>query len=232
MDWVLLLREGDENPEARYAIRSWIANAGLGESDRLVIVGYCPTWLAPDLHIVGNAHRSGPLNVWDNVLLACSDMRLTPEVLICNDDQFAIEPTDPTEIVYRMPLAQHIRRLPLQASWWASSLRLTHAYLRSHGVKDAMSYELHRPMLVNRAAMARHLTDAWSGHGFPPQFRTIYGGMEDIGGTPVRDCKVFSRKGDMLGPWISTTDGAWRLGWGEKIMPLFPEPSRYERTEQ
>lgn len=229
MDWLLPLRSG-ENEECRYAIRSWIQNAGLGADDQLVTVGDLPSWLEPDEHLPGNVARSGPVNVYTNVRDACMSGQLGDQAIIANDDMFAMEPTDPTVIAYRSSLTEHIARLPQRTSWWASSLRITAMMLRRRGIAQPLSYELHRPLLVGVGAMGWILTDCWAGVGIPPQFRSLYGNLHEIGGEQAADGKVVTRSNwPHSGPWLSSTDGSWR--WlAAEIAEKFPEPSRYERT--
>lgn len=227
-DWLVPVREGDDNPELRYALRSWVTNCGMGDGDRLVIVGYCPSWLTPDLFIPGNAHRTGPVNVYENIRNACASGLLGDRIIVANDDMFAVEPTDPATVYYRRPLIEHVRLLPSQATWWGSSLRLTLAYLRKHGVEVPLSYELHRPLPVDTVDMARILAAAWDGHGYPIQWRSAYGNLHGIGGERADDIKFLGRRGAFRGPWASTTDGAWRLGWGDTLSAMFPTASPWE----
>lgn len=227
LTWLLLLREGDDNPEARYAIRSWVANAG--PVDRLVTVGYRPTWLESDEHIPANDHRSGPLNVWHNLRTACESGVLSGDVVVANDDMFAVESVDPLTVNYRCPLRDHVKRLR-PGTWWGASMRLTLAALRKRGIEAPLSYELHRPLPIDADAMARVLRECWSGAGIPPQWRTLYGNVEQIGGEQSSDCKVYNRATDaMHGPWVSTTDGTWRNSdAGKHVRATFTEPSRWE----
>lgn len=232
--WILPLRDG-ENEEARYAIRSWVANAGMAEGDRLVTIGGHPPWLRSDLHLPGNHHKSGPANVYANVRDACAAVAdLDPDdfpALIVNDDFYAMAPVDPWEIAYRSTLREHIGRLPQRTSWWASSLRLTHNYLRGQGVETPLSYELHRPFPCDPRAMATELARAWNGHGFPVQWRTVYGNLRwQAYPDPVQaaDGKIVSRANfPPAVDWWSTTDASWR--WvGDTIRKKFPEPTRWE----
>lgn len=227
MDWIVPLRQGNDNPELRYALRTWVQNGGLGDDDRLVTVGFCPTWLKPDLHLPGNEHRTGPINVWCNVRDACLSGELSEHAIIANDDFFLIAPVDPKVIYYRAALSEHIRALPAHVTWWSQSLRLTLAYLRRHGVEAPRSYELHRPLLVQTETMGELLAAAWHG-GIPPQFRSIYGNLANIGGEQSRDGKVVTRANFPPSvPIWSTTDGSWR--WVSKsIVPAFEKPSRWE----
>lgn len=227
MDWLLPLRDGNDNEEARYAIRTWVANAELGEDDRLVTVGFCPTWLEPDLHLPGNAHRTGPLNVYTNVRDACTSGKLGEHVIVANDDMYAIAPVDVSLIYYRATLAEHVNALPQKTTWWASSLRLTYAYLRKREVEVPLSYELHRPLLVETERMGQILTDAWHG-GIPVQWRSVYANLAGIGGEKCRDGKIVSRANfpPSVSVW-SSTDASWR--WVSKsIMPAFEKPTRWE----
>lgn len=231
MDWLVPVRSGDYNEELRFALRSWVANAGMVEGlDRLVIVGsVLPPWLRPDVFLPGNLHRTGPINVYCNIRDACTSGYLGEQVIVANDDFYAMEPTDPTLIAHRGSLAEHLRRLQV-GTWWERSIRLTRVPLR--GVPDPLSYELHRPLLVDTAAMGEILTRAWTGHGIPPQWRTVYGNLHGIGGEQASDGKVIRSKGLPSGPWWSTTDGSWRTHEAAKVIRArFTVPTVWEVVE-
>lgn len=222
--WLVPVRAGDDNPELRHAIRSWSANAGI---ETLITVGHCPAWLAPDHHIPGNHFRTGPVNVFANIRDACTSGDLPESVIVANDDMYAMRPTNPETIAYRCLLRDHVRRL--QPGWWRSSMQLTSAYVRKMGVSDPLSYELHRPLLVDTARMGEILTAAWSGHGVPVQWRTTYGNLAQIGGEQADDGKVIKAKTLPPGEWWSTTDGSWRTHEvGRLIRETFTEPTRWE----
>lgn len=228
-DWLLPLRKGNDNEECRYSLRSMVANAGMVEGlDRLVVVGDCPSWLEPDAFIQGNAHRSGPVNLYENLVTACHSGVLAEKVIVTNDDFFAVDKADPAAIVHRGPLSEHIRRLQPN-TWWAASMRITAVELRRAGIYDAVSYELHRPLAVDTERLGSILSGAWKGHGFPPQFRSLYGNIAGIGGQRDRDVKVVSRRGEIAGPWFSTSDGAWRSGWSERLMGMFDVATIWEK---
>lgn len=231
-DWLLPLRAGEENEELRHALRSWVQNAGMDpEHDRLVTVGDRPSWLRSDLHLPGNTHRISSVNVYDNILEACSRGGLSDQILVVNDDFFAMTPVDPWEVVYRRPLVEHIRGLP-NRSWWERSLRKTLHYLRAQGIEQPLSYELHRPFPCDSQKMAEVLGRAWDRAAYPPpQWRTLYGNLCAVGGTPARDGKVFSAAHpEPEGPWWSTTDGSWRVSRSAAVIrERFTTPTRWER---
>jgi hypothetical protein len=79
--------------------------------------------------------------------------------------------------------------------------------------------------------MADVLADCWDGHGFPPQWRSLYGNLLDVGGVQRPDGKVVSRaQFPPTLPWWSSVDGSWR--WmREHVAPLFPEPTRWESRQ-
>lgn len=228
-DWVLPLRAGDYNEEARFAIRSWVANAGMSQTDRLVVIGSTlPDWIKPDVFLPGNLHRAGNVNVYANIRDACLSGFLGEQALIVNDDFFAMEPVDPAKIWHRGPLSEHIAKLT-PSTWWGVSMRLTMAYLRSHGIAHPLTYELHRPLLVDTAAMGAALNDAWRGHGVPPQWRTIYGNVQMIGGEQTVDGKILRRKDLPEIPWWSTSDSSFRQHLaGEIIRSTFTTRTRWE----
>lgn len=228
MDWLLPLRAGDHNPECQHAIRSWVANAGMTPgTDRLVVVGDCPAWLRPDLFIPGNGHRSGPVNVWSNIRDACLTGDLTEQAIVVNDDFYAMEFANPRHIWHRGPLLDHVKRLA-RSTWWFASMRQTIHVARKHA--DApLSYELHRPLLIDTAAMGRVLADSWDGRGVVPQWRTVYGNALGIGGERTTDGKVIRSRDLPPLPWWSSTDGSWRTHeTGRIIRETFTTPSPWE----
>lgn len=224
------VREGDDNEELRYALRSWEAN--LIMPLRLLIVGYKPSWLEPDNHLPGNRHDSIMANVWDNVYIGCVNAAFAgwEEALIMNDDFFCLDPMGSVLPVRReFRLLHHVDMARRVGGWWFDSLDLTASWLSREGYPSPWSYEAHRPLPCKPQAMVSAL-ERWEGSddGVFPQWRTIYGTLMQIDAYPVKDGKVTTRSPALGNPWFSTSDHSWLVhgGW---IRDRFQKPSRWER---
>jgi hypothetical protein len=229
------IRPGDNNEELRYAMRSWDKNLILGSDLVLLTVGYKPTWVKPDHHIEGNRHASMPLAVWDNILLGTEEaIRLghgNKEALYMNDDFFCLDPVGCVLPVKRnVKLAKQFASYPENTShWWPKSLRLTASWLAEQGFPDCDSYEAHRPLSARPSAMYEALL-RWDGgtQGALPQWRTVYGVLNEVEAYPIHDAKMGLTRASGVGtPWISTSDQSWRR-YAPSIKKRFPETSRWE----
>lgn len=224
------VRPGDNNEELRYALRSWEANLIMPLT--LMTVGYCPTWLSPDIHVEGNRFTSMPHAVFDNVRLGakaaaegCFD-----ECLYMNDDFFCMDPMSSVLSVRRdISLAEHCAKFPANASnWWPKSLRLTASWLAEVGFPHPDSFEVHRPLPAVPSAMFEVLSrwDLASGDSVP-QWRTVYGTLNKVEAYPVKDAKLSPKTHGIGTPWISTSDETWRR-YALAIQKRFQKPSRWE----
>lgn len=232
MKVLLPLRDGGDNAELMYALRSW--EKYLMIDVELIVVGnIIPTWLKPDGLIEGNLHAAGPANVYDNIRRGCEALSGESEIIIMNDDFFVLDPVRDIIPTYRSSLAEHIGKARGMA-WWLESLRTTMRYLNEVGITDPVSYELHRPCVVDPSEMATTLTAAADySPDNPPQWRTLYGNLSLHwkGAAQARDAKSIRTTQIPIGiPFVSTDDVKWRQYWGRVISPLFPDKSRWEAT--
>lgn len=226
------VRPGDYNEELRFALRSWQENLILPGGLELLVVGHCPPWLEPDVHIPGNRYKSMPLAVFDNIVLGsqvAADMGAGQAVYM-NDDFFCLDPTGAVLPVRRdCTLAEHIAKFPPNAGvWWPRSLRLTADWLAGEGFPHPDSYEVHRPLPARPRAMLEALS-RWDGGmtDTVPQWRTVYGTLNKVDAYPVRDMKLSSIRQSITSPWISTSDQSWRL-YAAAMRKRFQKPSRWE----
>lgn len=229
---IVPVRPGDENPELLYALRSWEQNLILPGGLELMIVGHLPSWLVPDVFIPGNNYKSAPLAVFDNIMLgsgAASDLGVYQAVYM-NDDFFCLDPVGAILPVKRnQTLDQHRALFPAGSGlWWPKSLDLTASWLTAAGFPHPDSYEVHRPLPASPRAMIETLS-RWDGgmSGPVPQWRTVYGVLNQIEAHPVQDVKLGRANTGYGTPWVSTSDESWRLHRA-RIAPRFQKPSRWE----
>lgn len=225
------VRPGEDNEELRWSLRTLEANF---PHRRVWIVGHKPSWVSDEVGFIeGNLWGNAQMNVYNNIRIACEDDRLSARVGIWNDDFFVTEPMKTIKTEYRSTLREHIetRRVQLQQEqWWPVSLRTTLLALQAHGFDDPLSYELHTPFVVNRKKMAdtlnlfRYVTPE-----APPQWRTLYGNMNKMGGKRREaDVKVYA-DGEIKKPFHSTIDRAFPL-YAKRFAKAYPRPSKYERV--
>lgn len=232
------VRPGDSNEELRYALRSWETNlhlslpSGARDGLALMTVGYRPNWLNPDVHVPGNHYESMPLAVFDNVRIGAEQAIESgaEEVIYMNDDFFCLDPVGAILPVRRnCSLADHIAKFPPNAGlWWPRSLRLTASWLASEGWSHPWSYEVHRPLYAKPKDMLTAL-DRWGRdlRDVVPQWRTVYGVVNNIEAHPVTDVKLGNRNTGYGSPWVSTSDQTWRR-YAPDIKKRFQKPSRWE----
>ena len=224
---VYIVRPGP-NEELRYSLRSVEAN--LPEITDVVIVGHAEPWLRNVTVIPGNPHRRHKrMNVWANVYTAATHPDLPDDIVLMNDDFMVMRPAV-VGMAYRCGLLEHIGQV--SDGWWRRSLLIAANYLVSLGIREPLSYELHRPFPMNRRKMAQVMDECSTLQPEnPPQWRTIYGNRWRVGGVHDQDVKVYSETTAIPedATWLSTNDG----GGFEVVAPLlarmFPEPSRWEQ---
>lgn len=230
-DVIYPVRPGDKNDELKFSLRCLEAN--YPDHGQVWIVGHKPSWLINVQHIKGNDRKTPEANVYTNVMYAtvCDDV--APQALIMNDDFFITKPVSEIPPLYRGTLKSHLRLNSVaraQNSKWAKSLATTRIVLQALGFIEPISYELHVPMMVDRQKMGetlerfKHITP-----DVPPQWRSLYGNVNEIGGEEFPDCKAYGLR-DISKPFHSVSPTSWRH-YLKKFSSLYPKPSRYEKRD-
>ncbi len=233
MDVVYICKPGEVNHELRHSLRS-LRNL----PHRLVwLVGYKPRWACniEYLPTVQRGHKHA--NTWHNWAAAAQHPEISDKFILFNDDFYVTRPTDRLPALHRGPLDAMIewygQRRATTHRWRAVSTR---ALLRRLGHADLFSYELHTPLVVDKALLASAL--AWLEHSHSEPLervskRTFYGNYAQIGGEQTRDIKVQLARGGLPEtdlPFLSTSPVSWGGLTGGWVRRAFAEPSPYERA--
>lgn len=226
LDVVYPVRPGDSNAELQYSLRALEANF---PHATVWIVGYKPAWVTNVEYLPGNDQSSPRANLYWNILNACRLPDLSDDIVLMNDDFHLTAPVQEIPVVYRGLLRDHIGlpRVQRGAAWWRESLQTTLTCLQAHGIAEPLSYELHTPFVVKKQLMAetlelfQHVTP-----DNPPQWRSLYGNLHQIGGEPHADGKAY-RPGPVSVPFHSTDDASWRY-FAPHFRKTFPDRCRYE----
>lgn len=219
------------NEELRYALRSIHANCPW--VDDVSVYGAPPDWYTGRVVPV----EQGP-NKYDNTTRAfgviAADDNLPADVVLWNDDFYAITPTTHSPDANLGPLAARIdpriTRNPRSAG--TPHTRGAHEALialRSWGHDDPLCYDVHASMTLNRAQLAQTLERIRSAGISGTHKRTIYGNLVGLAGeTWTVDVKIrHHREAWPEGAWASTSDSAFTRLHG-RFATLLPDPSPWE----
>lgn len=218
---VYLTRAG-ENEELRYSLRSLV---NLPHDD-VLLVGLAPAWYSGPLLRSDQAGDKG--RVTTRSMRVVVESRLTTDpFLYFNDDFYILEPGPQVEAYHRGPIDELVARYAEAGftpdnSRWIRGMIQTSELLKSHGIREPLSYELHVPMLVDKLTMAAALN-------LGGQKRTVYGNLAGVDGPCIDDVKIDRRPDLVASPFrfLSSSDDTFEL-----VRPLleerFPDPSPFE----
>ncbi|MFF4385619.1 hypothetical protein ACFY0G_02315 [Streptomyces sp. NPDC001552] len=226
-DLVVPLREGKNNQQLRYALRSWAEHLPHG---RVWLVGYRPYWTAGVEHIPTVQHGSKYENTTTAVRAACEHDEVSDPFILMNDDFFTMRPVEQVPVLHRGRVADVEHYYASRASGsYLRGMRETRARLAELGHPDPLSYELHVPLTVAKAGMLAAL-DACADLDVIHK-RTAYGVLNRIGGRRIEDVKIMHRgpRFDQAATFLSTMPDAFTNGMvGGVIRRRFPRACPYE----
>jgi len=229
-DIVYVVGPDPVNDELRHSLRS-LENT---PHRRVWIAGYAPEWVSDEVGVIPVPQRGQKwANSTANLRAACGHPDVSDEFVYMNDDMFLLGPIDEVPVLHRGPLDEFLREYANKggpATYWRGA-SATAEVMRRMGLTDPLSYELHVPMPVRKAAMIEAIDLGSSVRTLHK--RTLYGNMAAIGGEQSIDFKV-SSPGDRWSPewpFISTSDKAWtEHDAGDHVRAMYAEPCVYERA--
>ena len=230
-DVVVMVRQGREYEELRYALRS-LANLPHG---RVWVYGGEPKWLANATHVPVRQGSHGHTNTARVMATIAGNRALSDEWYWFHDDMYVCAPVDVVPRLWR-------------ATWpdWEAGARqrrdphgpaktgATAEALRAFGREPALCYELHVPMIVERDTMREMVAavTTWRPEVLTQvQKRSLYGNWANYGGERALDVKFYTRTPvEQLGTFASSSDLALTSPIGQAIRDMFPERGAYERA--
>lgn len=230
-DIVYFVREGDDNEELRYSLRS-LKNL---PHRKVHIVGYKPSWVTNVNHIDVTQDKGGKnLNTTHNMEVAAYDYNVTEDFILMNDDFFIMKPLSELPHYNRgdiQPIADYYKQYDSQ---YYQGMVDTREYMEELGLENLLSYELHVPMIFNKNNIIDMFTKYYQDS--PPvavlHKRTLYGCMFNYGGETIKDVNVYTHDGqfDKDSTFLSTQDSIWEDSKiGRFIRRQFPDKCEYEK---
>lgn len=217
VDAVYLVREGDDNEELRYSLRTLAKNV---PHSGVWIVGYKPRWVSDVVAHIQTVQ--GP----DAQANQCAALRaMSAEIPgrfdVWNDDFYALKPTT-VRLQHQGPLAEHHARFAAirPRSSYVARLLDTLDYLGP----GALSYEIHRPMPVSGAALLDVLDEIDANPRRTLQWRSLYGNRRRSKGRRVADRLGWWPESE----WCTTDEYTWPA-IEHHMASRFPDPCIYEK---
>lgn len=226
-----MVKPSDSNEELRYSLRS-LANL---HHNKVYFVGHQPNWTQNVIHIprVQGPH-SKYVNTVRNMRLACTNTDISDNFILMNDDFFIMHRIEEIPTLHRGKIPEVVRYYEnLGGLPYAKSMRETENVLKSLGISDPLSYELHTPMVINRERY-QEIMDSIPQIGanfYRLNKRTLYGNLAKVGGKKTYDVKITTDSApnrDQI--FISTVERSFdNYKVGEYLREVFNQPSCYER---
>jgi hypothetical protein len=232
MDLVYIVKDGAENEELKYSLRSVEKNM---KFRKVWIFGGKPVGIEPDEFVpLGQAGETEYERTRNLMYLISSYYpKLSDNFILMNDDFFAMKSLADLKCAHRGSIYEQIVKVEMKhhniMNPYTLELRKNVQLLDGAGFDEPLSFELHRPMVFNKDKLSEVLTL------FPDAtlFRSLYGNYYGLGEERVNDGKItsLSLAPDGEKDFLSTTETSFKSGKvGEYIRAQFPEQSKYERA--
>lgn len=229
MDFVYICKIG-ENEELRYSIRSVVHNF---PDARVWVVGGKPGWYSGEYIEVSQNHNKYT-NAFNNLMAICNSNEIPESFIFMNDDFFILKKFDLNNTFNGGLLSNKIERYTqnMPISGYIRKLVATQDMLKSKTIGDALDYELHVPILVEKdkllSIIKKYPSLLW---------RSMYGNLHNLGGIEIRDVKVYSdprysersKEIDKDSIFASTEDNSFKSVHESILKNMFFEPTKFEK---
>jgi hypothetical protein len=228
VDFVYICRSGD-NEELRYSIRSVIRSF---PEAHIWVVGGKPTWYKGN-YIEVEQNQDKYTNALNNIIAICNSKEISESFIFMNDDFFILKSFDLQETFHGGLLIDKISKYKMitRSSKYITKLESTNRMLAQQGIENILDYELHVPIRLEKSKLEHIITNH-------PNFlwRSTYGNIYKIGGTQIKDVKVYSdplyssRSSKITEDsiFISTHDQSFKDLHKEYFINLLSKPSNLE----
>lgn len=222
------------NTELKFALRS--VEKHLTGYDDIFIIGEKPEWLQNVIHIPATDIEqtwAKERNIFDKIMLACEDPRVSDDFLFMNDDHFLLEDYVAGEFPYYYE-GQLSEKMTITD--YKKTINNTRSFFRK---RDPHYADIHCPILYNKAKFKVCVGYPDWGLPFGYSIKTIYceflyNQFEEL--TPCPDLKINQPLpyADIINliagrPWFSIGDAARQGDMLQVFEDLYSVKSKYEK---
>lgn len=167
------------------------------------------------------------INTLNIINIAASHSDISDDFIYMHDDQYIMKPIEDIPVHHRGYYKDVVRYYMSRHrhSFYTLRMRRTFERLKKLGIEDPLCYELHIPFVINKSmwnGVSQHITKDLNK-------LSMYGNLNNIGGTEIKDVKVRSKDIIPTGNFVSTHDNTFLINQaGKMIRDKFNEKSQYE----
>lgn len=221
MDIVYIVRNGDENNELLYSLRS--VQKFMPSFDNIVIVGYKPEWVNSDNVIYIPTHQKRIKSSWENArnnfLTACKSSLISDDFILMNDDFIATRPIknlNESLSKVKNSIKQQIQKwkdINIKSGYTNGFNTLLEFLQKTYKIKNPMNYELHIPMIINKKKALELFSlpevQEFIDNNYVSLYRSLYGNYYGIEYNEIiNDVKFYiTEPQEITTEWISVFDG-------------------------
>jgi hypothetical protein len=185
MDFVYICKDGI-NEELRYSIRSVVESF---PDSNIWVVGGKPDWYIGN-YIKVDQKLTKYKNAFYNLKSITESNEISESFVLMNDDFYIIKKIDSIDNYHGGSLLEKINLYQKinSNSGYTRKLLATYKKVLSLGIEDALDYELHVPMMMEKEKLKEVLKNQ-------DQFlwRSVYGNLFNVGGKEMQDVKVYTK---------------------------------------
>jgi hypothetical protein len=219
--------------EIRYSVRS--VEKHLEEYGRIFVCGAMPKFFDLRRYEYIEANDLGKhklLNAIHKIRLACLKKDLSDDFILMNDDFIFLKKAKHIPNYNIGTLEERIKNHKTKSGYYYWAMEETLEYLKSKGVKNPLSFEVHYPMMLNKEKFLDLIDEVYYSQK-PILFRSVYGNLAPLRSTYREDVKIYDIEDwkKMGKPDLMSTDNRVCLepelqSW---FKDEFPKPSSIER---
>lgn len=230
MDFVYICKDGD-NEELRYSIRS--VDASFPEAN-IWVVGGKPGWYVGN-YIKVPQNLTKYKNAFYNLKSITESEAISESFVLMNDDFYIVKKIDSINTYHGGSLLEKINLYQKinSNSGYTRKLSATYKKVVSLGIENALDYELHVPMIMEKEKLKEILK-------YQDQFlwRSIYGNLFNVGGEQIEDVKVYTKGPLVLKSYnlkkeehiyLSSADTSFDLILNNILKEQFITKTKYEK---
>lgn len=245
MDLVYIVRNGDNNVDLRYSLRSVDKFV---KYDKIWIVGYKPRWVGNVEYIKVTQGPDKWKNSVNNIIAACESKDVSDDFVLMNDDFFAIKPVEDLEKSCNVALGsldKKIEEYKRYRSGWYNGFRYAKELLKQMNIPEPYyDYESHSPIIINKQNFLdfinrKEIQDFMKSPVKVLHKRSIYKNMYKITPTILKEDVKINKDGEVdnkidICEWLSVFDNQVNNRYYPKLnkllRDLFPDVCKYELT--